>query len=332
LILSGCLAMALWSSHNWFERISSFILGTLVGTIAITAFAFGPDLLGIFQGIFIPVVPVYPAWIGEIPQYRSIFERNPWLEVAIYLTAVGGGAPAYVGYVGMMREKKWGLAGLKNPSKEEMESSWKNGEELRRARLWLRAPLIDTTASFVCVITVTLLFVIQGAQVLHPRQLIPDGSDFLTVQANYLTLLNPNLAILYRIGVFFAFIGTIYGAFTMLRHTFAECLTSLFPKWAPERASPKWRKWVYTYGFLSGLLLTWLPQTVAGDIIGRSTIGSLVSGATTGGLWCFAMLWLDHKKVPRAMQMGPMLKIGVWLAGFLLFGLGLKTIHSYFFG
>ena len=87
---------------------------------------------------------------------------------------------------------------------------------------------------------------------------------------------------------------------------------------------------VIGYCTLGGMTLTWLPQSVAGDIIGRLTLGSLVSGAATCGLWCFAMLWVDHFRVPDALGMSRRLKIVTVVAGISMPAVGVPRIYKYF--
>ena len=137
-----------------------------------------------------------------------------------------------MGYIGFLREKKWGLAGIRVAGRRELAEAARNSasEVVERARVWTRAPLLDTTLSFTFVILVTLLFAVLGAMVLNPNRAIPDGSEFLTVQESFLTALHPQLKWLYRVGVFLAFIGTLYGAFEVYSRVISEGVRSLFPR------------------------------------------------------------------------------------------------------
>ena len=87
---------------------------------------------------------------------------------------------------------------------------------------------------------------------------------------------------------------------------------------------------VMAYCTIGGLTLTWLPQSVAGNIIERLTLGSLVSGATTCGLWCFAMIWVDQVRMPAALRMSRRLKIVTAMAGLSMVVLGATSIYKYF--
>jgi len=330
VVLGGCLAMAVASTLGWVERISALILGTMMLCIIAVVIISGPELGPLFSGMIFPGVNDYPHWLREAEQYRSIAQRSPWLEISLYLAAVGGGTQDYIGYVGSLREKKWGLAGNSTPSLSKLKTAAGNQEELRRARIWIRAPLLDTGISFFFVILVTLLFAILGTEILHPRHSIPDGEMLLVAQEQFVTTLHPSFAYLYRIAVFLAFIGTIYGAFVIYTQTVSEGLRSLFPKRLPNANSTKWKKWVYSYCAISGFILIWLPARLTGDVIDRLIVATLINGATACGIWCFAMLWADRCRMPKEMRMGRLLNGALWVSGIALVGLGVKTMIAYF--
>ena len=331
--VTGCLLLALISHYTLLERVSTIVLGIMVVCILISVVVCSPNLLRLLYGLFVPTVPEYQPWILEDPRYTEEFtRRSQWLEVSIYLTAVGGGAYDYIGYIGMLRAKGWGLAGREaNISRQlDVMASGPNAQvEIQRARIWTLAPLLDIIISFGFVILVTLLFALLGTLILHPEHAIPLGSDMLTVQESFLSKLHPPLKWVYRLGVFLAFIGTIYGAFEVYRYTFMESLRAIAPKWlTPENAS-RWGNSLVAYCFLGGLLLTWLPQSIAGNIVDRVTFSSVISGATSCGLWCFAMLWIDGKRLPASLRMRTPMRVLVVIAGTVMTLLGLQTIVAY---
>jgi len=214
LVLIGCLVLAMGSSYAVFERVSIVVLGLLVCCVAVAVVVLGPDLGQLAAGLFVPRVDDYPEWLTANEAYASEFAgRSPWLEVSLYLGAVGGGAYDYIGYVGMVREKRWGLSGGRAVSRLELARGLEDPEMLRRARVWMRAPLVDVVGSFFLVILVTLLFGILGAIVLGAEQRVPVQDSFLGGQEQFLTEMHPELKWVYRGGVFLAFIGTLYGAF-----------------------------------------------------------------------------------------------------------------------
>ena len=331
LVLVVCLLLAVVSTYNVVEKASIVVLGVLVLLVTIAVVVLGPDLGEAFAGLLIPRVGDYPEWVHSTPELSERFsDRSPWLEVSLYLTAVGGGAYDYIGYIGMSREKGWGLSGVGPVSREDLERATADPELLQRARSWSRVPLVDAVGSFICVILVTLLFAMLGAMVLHPQHAIPVDRELLIHQEDFVTALHPQLKWIFRGGVFLAFIGTLYGAFEVYRHTCGEAGRVLAPS-ATRRLSGRGMKMlVMAYCTIGGLTLTWLPQSVAGNIIGRLTLGSLVSGAATCGLWCFAMIWVDRVRMPAALRMSWRLRIVTAIAGISMTILGAISITKYF--
>ena len=204
------------------------------------------------------------------------------------------------------------------------------GQTLERAKQWARAPLFDTAISFFFVILVTLLFTILGRLVLHERSVVPANNNLLAEQEMFLTQVHPELRWLYRVGVFLALIGTLYGAFEVYRHTFVESVSAIFPAKIVSDRIGAIRGGVVAYCFVGGLLMLWLPTSIAGSIIERMTFGTIVSGAASCGLWCFAMLWIDHTQLPPQLRMGRPMKVLTAVAGIAMTVLGIQTTIAYF--
>lgn len=327
IALMVCFVLAISSTLNTMERVSAVVLGLIVICALISVVVCQPDLGQFFSGLLVPSVPEYEPWI-ENKYAESFADRSPWLEVAIYLTAVGGGTYDYIGYLGILREKRWGLAGNTVASREELESI--DEQQNRRARIWTRAALLDSTVSFAGVILVTLLFAVLGALVLHTEQRIPDNDAMLREQESFLTQLHPQLRWLYRGGVFLAFIGTLYGAFEIYRHTVVESAKALLPRWAQAHHVPRWRKITLAYCLGGGMVFIWLPRDIAGDVVSRATLGAIISGATLCGLWCFAMVWVDAVRLPPRLRMHRLLRIATLIAGVTMTALGVQTLIVYF--
>lgn len=336
LLLLVCLAMALGSSYTILERVSAVVLGGIVLCVGIAVFVFGPDLVQFLSGLLLPRRPVYPAWLLESPKYAGEFRnRSEWLEVSIYLGAVGGGAYDYIGYIGMLREKQWGLAGRRVATRAELDAAVAAGNaaapiNIERARQWGRAPLFDTWASFAFVILVTLLFATLGTLVLNREQVVPANNDLLNEQEAFMSALHPELRWVYRMGVFLAFIGTLYGAFDVYRHTLVEAATAMFPKSITPERIPMVRVGTIVYCLLGGLIMIWLPESMAGTIINRLTFGSIISGAASCGLWCFAMLWADRVRLPAPLRMSRTMQLLTLVAGIGMTLLGVITSVKYF--
>lgn len=261
-VLSTCLVLALSSSLKTLERVSAIVLGAIVLCGLASVLVCQPDLVEIVAGLIFPRVPDYAPWV--ISDFGESFaSRSPWLEIALYLTAVGGGTYDYLGYVGMIREKRWGLAGRRVASREQLESivaAKDSAQEIRRAKIWTRAPLWDTSVSFALVILVTLLFAVLGGLVLHPEHKIPDSHVLLSEQELFLARLHPQLLWVYRAGVLLAFIGTLYGAFEIYQHTVLESVRAIAPRRAADKRVANWRRLTVAYCYLGGMMTIWLPR------------------------------------------------------------------------
>ena len=101
IVLSGLLSW--FGGYQNLERAQTVIVGFMLLAIAISVVVLQPDWLAALGGL-LPTVPEYNAWVPGA--YPEIAERAVWLELAVYLGAVGGGTYDYIGYAGMLREKK----------------------------------------------------------------------------------------------------------------------------------------------------------------------------------------------------------------------------------
>lgn len=326
-VLTTCFILAISSTLKILERVSAVALGLIVVCAFVSVVVCQPSMVDFLSGLFVPIVPDFEPWVETVsPQ---TFSGSPWLEVALYLSAVGGGTYDYIGYIGMIRAKKWGLAGGEVASREALENI--DHRQVARAKIWTRAAMLDIGISFTGVILVTLLFALLGALLLNPAQTIPDNDDLLSKQESFFTQLHPQLVSVYRGGVFLAFIGTLYGAFEIYRYTVVESARALLPKWTKDRHVPIWRNLTVAYCYGGGLIVIWLPEQIAGNVVSRMLLGAIIGGATLCGLWCFAMLWTDHARLPRALRMSRFLWVVTLIAGIVMTGLGVQTLITYFF-
>ncbi|MBC8354355.1 MAG: Nramp family divalent metal transporter [Planctomycetes bacterium] len=326
-VLTTCFVLAISSTLATLERVSAIVLGLIVVCAAISVVACQPNVVAVVTGLLVPLVPDYEPWVTT--NYAETFVgRSPWLEVALYLSAVGGGTFDYIGYIGMIRAKKWGLSGGQAVSREQLDRV--DDDQIARAKIWTRAAMLDIGISFTSVILVTLLFAVLGVLLLHAEQRIPDNKTLLSEQESFFTQLHPQLLWLYRGGVFLAFIGTLYGAFEIYRYTVVESALALLPQWTQDKQIPTWRNATVAYCYGGGMLMIWLPKQIAGDVLGRMTFGAVIGGATLCGLWCFAMLWTDRVRLPQALRMSWLLWASTWIAGIAMTALGVQTLLVYF--
>ena len=255
VLVALAIVLTLIQTYSVLERTQTVIVGFLLVTILVAALAAKPDWLAVLIGTVIPTVPAYEPWVFS--QYPGIAARSAWLELGTYLGAIGGGTQDYFGYIGMLREKAWGLIGRDTQAGEEGVQLDPAGDNFARGRAWLRAPFLDGAISFSCIVVFTIAFMVLGATLLFPKQIVPEGMQLLSVQAEFLTLLHPKLLYLYQLGVFTAFTGTIIGAYELYTRTTYECFRPVVQR-VRDRPLSWLRPWVVGYCGVGGVLIMWL--------------------------------------------------------------------------
>jgi hypothetical protein len=328
------ITLTLLGKYSILEKAQLTIITLMLIAIIFSVFWFKPDWGAVLLGSFIPRIPDYAPWIME--KYPEVAARPPWVEAVTYVGAIGGGTYDYIGYVGLLREKDWGILGLPNLDEVEQriyEVTDKKGhvplseekEDVGTGLAWLKAPAIDSIVSFASVLIFAAGFIIGGARLLHTAQLIPSGLKLLEYQANFLTKIHPWLVVLYDAGVFLAVAGTIYGAFEVYTRTMYEVLRGVFPGLRMVKID-KVRPWVLLYVGLGGIILMWMTRVFPNiRLIDLPTPAAIVGGVMTCGLWCLAMIWTDRKFLPKAYQMNTAMVVLNVIAGAAMFLMGLKA-------
>ena len=295
-IILTATTLSLIQTYSIVERISTLILVLKMGLILLALLLIKPDWATALWGMLVPHVPAYEPWV--IAKYPDFMGRTAFFEMAVLMGAVGGGVQDYLGYVGFLREKNWGASGQASdePGKLSQEQN-----VVARGLRWLRAPALDTTISFGSVLLITTCFMVLGATVLHPLQLVPTDADLYSKQSQFLGLIHPRLISVYKAGVFFAIFGAIYGMLPVYARTTYEISIAIWPKrnWNFD----KLRLRVILYTAVGGLLLLWTGfKTVV-----LAGIVAPFAGVLGCGLWCLAMIWVEWKQLP------PMYRMSKWL-------------------
>jgi Mn2+/Fe2+ NRAMP family transporter len=330
IVLSGL--MSWFGGYQRMERAQTVIVGFMLLAIAISVVVLQPDWLGVLAGL-LPTVPEYNSWVPGA--YPDVAERAVWLELAVYLGAVGGGTYDYIGYAGMLREKKWGLLGLPDqaglaerlaalPRGARLPLS-EDEEQVARGRAWSRASLGDAVLSFTAIVVFAAMFMINGASLLAEQQQIPEGNDTLTYQAGFLTAVHPTLQYLYYVAVFFAFFGSLYAFWELYTYTAFETLSPVSAR-LRRTGQRTLRPWMYLYILATSLALVW----TVGELVVIVTPASVLGGLLTSGLFCLAIVWTEHKVLPPAYRLTAAGRWWVLLSGILLTILGLVSTWQLF--
>lgn len=333
-----CVSLTIVGGYGVLERAQQVIITLMIIAVLFSAFYFKPDWLSVLAGSFIPRIPDYAPWILE--KYPDVAARPPWVEAVVYIGAIGGGTYDYIGYVGMLREKDWGVLGLPNlaevqqriyelKEKGERIPLSEEEEDVKVGLAWTKAPAIDSVVCFASIIVFSMGFMIGGARILHAEQLIPSGLKLLEYQAQFLTRIHRWLLPVYDAGVFLAIAGTVYGAYETYTRTAFECLRTVFPG-LRKITMKQVRPWVCLYVGGVGMFLMWMTRLFPNmKLIDLPTPAGIIGGVMTCGLWCLAMIWTDRKYLPKPYQMGTWLVILNVMAGIGMAGMGLKAWWDY---
>lgn len=333
IYILGTLVVAVIGSYNWVEKAQTTIVVTMVVAFLVGVFAARPDWIQAFLGIFPTIPSGYEPWVIE--KYPDVANRKLWVELVGYVGAIGGGTYDYIGYVGLYRNKGWGALGLPNLAEiqEKLLAADPNAkfalpveeEELNKARAWLKAPATDVVVSFGALLVITAAVTILGATLLHPRQLVPAGTQLMEHQALFLTQLHPSLLYLYYLGIWCALWGTLYSVFELYPATTYESFAPAF-KVIREAGKDGIAKWVWAYMVLAGLAYNWLGLTFTTMV----TYATMIGGSLTCGIWCLAQVWTERKVLPKEYHMGPVLTACVILSGLFLLGMAAISIMQQF--
>ena len=331
LFIVVALTLTLLQTYRFLEKVQTVIVGLLLTCVFVAVVFSDPDLTAMLTGVVTPTIPKFEPWVAQLPEFRH---RDPWVEVIVCIGVLGGGTQDYFGYLGLLREKSWGLMSRVGSPREIL--SWnvdRSPENVANGKKWLRAPLIDVSISFGAILFFALCFGVLGAVILHPEKIAPRGTNLLTLQAAFLVregqtpLVRSLLDILYKTGIFFAFFGTIYGAYELYARTVHECLIVVIPKLRKVSLRKFRIVTVSTIG-ATGLILLWCSL----DPIVILTPPAVISATFTCGLWCFAILWSDRTHLPPELRMGRLLAVGVILSGIALTLFGVTGIYRWFSG
>jgi Mn2+/Fe2+ NRAMP family transporter len=311
-------------NYDFLERVQTGILAVKVGCILVAVFYVGPEWLAVAKGL-VPRPLEYPDWLfGVLPEMKN---RSVWVEVIVYASVIGGQSFDYLAYVSFLRDKKWGRSHLEEANPHQLAQM--AAQPNHPARLWLRAALVDTVVSFAMVAILSSAFCILGTVILQPQQRIPEGINLLNYQASFLTTLSPWLLPIYKLAVFSAFFGILYGGPELsYRMTFEYFNT--FERWKGRLPLKAIRIAVVSWALGGGLVVLWLSRVFPGvQLIDVITPAGIYSGVLGCGFYCFANPWMDWRFLPRPMRMPGALVILNVLSGIAFTAMGLKALWDY---
>jgi hypothetical protein len=356
-LLVGVLALALAGGYAALERIQRVIVTTMLAAVIVTLFLFQPDWLELLGGFVVPQRFEFPAWLTNDtrPAVKQIADAPVWVELSLYVGAVGGAGYDHLAYASYIRDKQWGNAGVfdQSPSQvipssgpsievSDRERDFAQGTvskpvlDDRALRQWIRAPLIDCTLSFVIVLVFSAVFVALGKLVLGPEHQIPADGAFWEHQAQFVTHIHPWLYPLYVVAVFLAMWGTLYGTLevfpTVLRETALAVGTRRFNNADSRRLRSLAIVWCASVAMMI-LAVSFVYQLQQGldKPPGLTNIlkpVNMFTGVFACGLICLLNPWIDRRLPPQHRM--PIALVALNIIGGVAFILvGLRSYWDY---
>lgn len=328
ILLAIVFVMALTGGYQRLEKIQLIIVLIMLVSVVGSLLIIWPDWWGMVQGFFQPHQLSYPDWARELESLRG---RPAWIELTTYVGVVGGGGYDYLAYVNYLRAKHWGQAGRGLNSPADLAAI--AADRHHPNRQWLRAPLIDSTISFIIVFVFTGVFVAGGKEILGAQHKIPEGGDLLTLQAEFVAAAATWLKPLYFAGAFLAIFGTLYGTIEVAPSILEEFRRALFPgRVAGPEDVKRWRNRAVTWSGVGGMLvLVWMliMHLKAGvekppGLVALLTPANLFTGVFACGVICLLSLWSDWKVLPAPLRPGWGMAVLTFLAGLIFLALGIK--------
>lgn len=319
LILVAAL-IAYLGGYEPLEKFQIAVVALLLLLVISSAFVTRPDWLGVLGGL-VPDSLAYEPWVAE--KYPDVVARPVFVEVVTFVGALGGGMYDYVGYTGLLREKRWGLLGHRDVDaiEDRIAGLERRGqiplserpEDVRNARQWTRAPLGDVVLSFTALGIFTLAFIVNGVTILNERQQVPADENILTFQQQFLENIAPIFGYFYILAVFLVFFGTIYAIWEVYNRTTYESLGAISER-VRRAGAARTRPWVYLYVAVAGILLVLTGL----DLVTLVTPSTIVGGTLAGGLYCIGLLYANRVVLPPGYRLGAVARVLLIVAAIFL--------------
>jgi hypothetical protein len=307
------------------------IVGLLILLVLVAMFVTRPDWLGVLGGL-IPSLPEYQPWVAE--KYPDVAARPEAVELVVFLGALGGGMYDYVGYTGLLREKRWGLLGhrdidaiedrISNLGRGERIPLSERAEDVSNARQWTRAPLGDTIMSFASLGIFTIAFLVNGVTILGAQQQVPAEDKILTYQQQFLEAIAPIFRYFYIVAIIMVFFGTIYALWEVYNRTTYESLGAVSER-VRRAGAGRTRPFVYLYVAVAGILLVLTGL----DLVALVTPSTIVGGILAGGIYSVGLLYADRVALPPGYRLGTVARVLLIVAAIFLTLAGSVALIDY---
>jgi hypothetical protein len=268
-----------------------------------------------FFKIGLDIPSEYPSWINQVEGFTPT--PIPLLMLG-YLGTLTFTLITLVGYLGWIKEKKWGIFRNRKDSNEFSNRLFsffqKRGKitylpsdpvEIRKSRMLLKPLKIDLIFAFIIVSIVSASYMISGYYLLGPQVdgsvLLPSDSKLIETQGEIFSNVASWLLPLFKLSVFFALFGTMYAGLEAATRMLYEILQSLNTR--VKRVEYR-RFMIYTILYI---LIFGIPLSIL-MYLGLSVLLMLsltlmfigVFGVIIYGMWG---IYLSQKVLPRQYKL-----------------------------
>ena len=324
-------ALAYLGGYGPLEKVQIAIVGLLIVLVLVSMFVTRPDWLGLLGGL-IPSLPEYQPWVAQ--KYPDVAARPEFVELVVFLGALGGGMYDYVGYTGLLREKRWGILGhrdvdaiedrISNLGRGERIPLSERPEDISNARQWTLAPLGDTLMSFAALGIFTIAFLVNGVTILGEQQQVPAEDKILTHQQQFLEAIAPIFKYFYIVAIIMVFFGTIYALWEVYNRTTYESLGAVSER-VRRAGAGRVRPFLYAYVAVAGILLVLTGL----DLVALVTPSTIIGGILAGGIYSIGLLYADRVALPPGYRLGTVARVLLIVAAIFLTVAGLVALIDY---
>lgn len=329
LLVSAAISFA--GGYGLLEKTQIAIVAAMVVLVLVAVFVVNPSWGGVLGG-FVPGGFDYAPWVSQ--KYPDIASTSKWIEVAVFMGGLGGGMYDYIGYTGLLREKRWGVLGHR-----EIEAI---GDRLTRldqhavlplsdtdadranVKAWSRAPFVDMLAAFVALTVIALAFMINGATILGADQVVPEGDDVLTHQSEFLAVVAPVFEYFYVIAIVMVLFGTMYALWEAYSWTAYESVSAVSDR-VRRLGQRRVRPWVYGWTGLGAIAMI----LTGASFVALITPAAIVGGIIACGIYGAGLLYVDKVNLPDAYRMSPTLRTLVGVGSVFLFVCGVLALAAF---
>jgi Mn2+/Fe2+ NRAMP family transporter len=323
--------LAYLGGYGPLEKVQITIVGLLIVLVLVAMFVTRPDWLGLLGGL-IPSLPEYQPWVAQ--KYPDVAARPEFVELVVFLGSLGGGMYDYVGYTGLLREKRWGILGhrdvdaiedrITNLGRGEQIPLSERPEDVRNARQWTLAPLGDTLMSFTALGIFTIAFVVNGVTILGEQQQVPAEDKILTHQQQFLEAIAPIFKYFYIVAIIMVFFGTIYALWEVYNRTTYESIGAVSER-VRRAGAARVRPWLYLYVAVAGILLVLTGL----DLVALVTPSTIIGGILAGGIYSIGLLYAERVALPPGYRLGTVARVLLIVAAIFLTLAGLVALIDY---